>query len=147
MPWIITIFLATGWFIDRNTTEIFAQKKEVKKEISKMKEKTWEAFEISELIEKRKKSKRRYLPFFRRNTMSMGLYSLPKGADDRQPAHDEDEVYYIENGKATLRIGDEDQKVKKGSIIFVKRDVPHKFHSIEEPLDVLVFFSAAKPND
>lgn len=149
VPWIIVICLATGWILDRNTSETFAQKKEGKTKVSETnkhtEEKVWEAFEISGLIEKRKESKRFYLPFLKRKTLSMGLYSLPKGANDRQPAHDEDEVYYIEKGKATLRIGKEDQKVEKGSIVFVKRDIQHKFHSIEEPLEVLVFFSAAKP--
>ena len=136
LPWCLVLLISLGWILDRNASGVFANS-----------EKTWEAFEIEDLIAKRKESKRWYLPFLKRPTLRMGLYSLPKGANDRQPAHDEDEVYYIENGKAVLRIGDDEQPVKKGSVIFVKRDIPHRFHSIEEPLDVLVFFSSAKPNN
>ncbi len=149
VPWIFAFCIAMGWFLDRNASDIFAQKKDSKAEVSERKEakkeKVWEAFEISKLIAKRKESRRWYLPFFKRETLSMGLYSLPQNADDKQPVHDEDEVYYIENGKATLRIGEEDKQVKKGTLVFVKGGIPHKFHSIEEPLDVLVFFSSAKP--
>ena len=136
-PWILVVLLVTGWFADRATgwTDM---------RTATAKQKTWEAFETEELIERRKKSGRSYLPFLKRTTLSMGLYHLPKGALDRQPAHDEDEVYYIESGSAVLRIGNEDRKVRKGSIVYVKKDVPHRFHSITEPLEVLVFFSAAK---
>ncbi len=142
VSWIIVILLGLGWFIDRNTSSTFASDEQV---INVSDDKVWEAFEIKDLIAKRKRSKRFYLPFLNRPTLKMGLYALPKGATDRQSPHNEDEVYYIENGKATLQIGKEDHKVKKGSVIFVKRGIPHKFHSIEEPLDVLVFFSSAKP--
>lgn len=148
IPWAIVFGFAIGWFVDRNTSQVFAKQQENEVEVAYAQgstgEKDWEAFEISDLIKKRRESKRFYLPFLKRPTMSMGLYSLPKGATDRQPAHGEDEVYYVENGKATLRIGKEDQEVKKGSLVFVKRGIPHRFHSIEEPLDVLVFFSAGK---
>ncbi len=140
VPWLFVVCLTTGWIIDRNTSEVFAQKQQ-----EKIDEKVWEAFEVSDLIKKQRSNNRWYLSFLKRDTLSMGLYSLPKGADDRQPAHGEDEVYLIENGKAMLRIGNEERKVQKGSLIFVKRGIPHKFHSIEEPLDVLVFFSSAKP--
>lgn len=154
-PWILVFCLATGWFTDRNASEIIAQKRndemnttETKKSTKdQTKEKVWEAFEISDLINKRQESKRPYLPFLNRNTLSLGVYSLPKDSEDKQPVHDEDEVYYIENGKATLRIGEEDRPVKKGSVIFVKRGVSHKFHSIEQDLDVLVFFSSSKAID
>jgi|GEM_PF-525674 len=151
IPWIIVICLAIGWFVDTNisTTRAEIESRATNSSVKKPPEKdrVWEAFEVSELIAKRKKSRRWYLPFLKRPTLSMGLYSLPKGATDKQPIHDEDEVYYIENGRAILRVGQDDQPVKKGSIIFVKRGIRHSFHSIKEPLDVLVFFSSAKPTD
>lgn len=132
-PWLIVICLAAGWLTDRNLNPPAAAQEE----------KTWEAFEISELIERRRKAGRPYLPFLKRETMRLGIYSLPKGAIDIQPAHRMDEVYYVESGRAVLQIGRDEQKVEKGSLIFVRRDQPHKFHSITEPLEVLVFFSAA----
>ena len=151
IPWIIAVCLAVGWFVDKNisTTRAAVESPAINSPVKKQlqKDRVWEAFEVSGLIAKRKKSGRWYLPFLKRPTLRMGLYSLPIGATDNQPVHDEDEVYYIENGKATLRVGKEDQPVKKGSIIFVKRGIPHNFHSIIEPLDVLVFFSSAQPNE
>lgn len=104
----------------------------------------WDAFEFAELDAKRAESQRPWLQFLKVPTLSTGLYVLKAGSDDRQPVHDEDEVYYIASGHAVLKVGTEDQQVKPGSIVFVKAGVPHRFHSIKEDLKVLVFFSAAK---
>ena len=106
--------------------------------------KTWEAFELTDLIAKREESGRRYLEFLKVPTLNSGLYVLAAGAEDPQPAHDEDELYYIIRGRAILRVGEDDQPVRPGSIIFVKANVAHHFHSISEELQVLVFFSSAE---
>ncbi|MEE9263897.1 MAG: cupin domain-containing protein [Vicinamibacteria bacterium] len=53
-------------------------------------------------------------------------------------------LYCIISGRAVLRVGDEDQSVQPGSMVFVKAQVEHRFHSITERLQVLVFFSSAK---
>jgi len=37
--------------------------------------------------------------------------------------------------------------VQPGSVIYVKAGVSHRFHSIKEELNVLVFFSTAAPGD
>ena len=109
--------------------------------------KTWAAFEIADLNAKREGAKRPYLEFLRAPTLFAGLYALPAGADDRQPVHKEDEIYYVVGGRATLRLGDEDQTVQPGSVIYIKAGVSHRFHSIKEELTVLVFFSTAAPGD
>jgi quercetin dioxygenase-like cupin family protein len=44
-----------------------------------------------------------------------------------------------------LKVGAADQPVQPGSLVFVKAGIEHRFHSIKEPLNVLVFFSSAKP--
>jgi len=109
--------------------------------------KTWAAFEIADLNAKREGAKRPYLEFLRAPTLFAGLYALPAGADDRQPVHKEDEIYYVVGGRATLRLGDEEQAVQPGSVIYIKAGVSHRFHSIKEELTVLVFFSTAAPGD
>lgn len=106
----------------------------------------WSAFELAELEARRKDSKRDYLEFLREPTLNCGLYVLPKDGVDRQTPHAEDEVYYIISGRATLKVDGKDRAVKPGSIVFVKRGIDHSFHAIEEELHVLVFFSAAKPD-
>ncbi len=74
-------------------------------------------------------------------------YVLPENGDDKQSPHAQDEVYYIISGEATLKVDGKDRAVKPGSVVFVKRGVAHRFHSIEKELHVLVFFSAAKAED
>jgi len=53
-----------------------------------------QAFELPQLVEERRRSKRLYLEFLREPTLSVGLYELPAGASDPQQPHTEDEVYY-----------------------------------------------------
>ena len=47
-------------------------------------------------------------------------------------------------GKAQIRVADEDGAVQAGSIVYVAKNVEHRFHSIEEGLTVLVFFAPAE---
>ena len=85
-----------------------------------------------------------YLEFLRRDSMSCGLYVLEPGADDPQEPHQEDEVYVVLAGRARLGMADRDQPVGPGSVLFVARTVPHRFHDVSERLSVLVFFAPAE---
>jgi mannose-6-phosphate isomerase-like protein (cupin superfamily) len=102
------------------------------------------AFELSQLSPEREKTEKLYLEFLRVPELSMGLYQLPAGGTDPQSPHTEDEVYYIVSGKAHIKVEDEDRAVKAGSIVYVAKNVGHRFHSIEEELTVLVFFAPAE---
>jgi mannose-6-phosphate isomerase-like protein (cupin superfamily) len=53
-------------------------------------------------------------------------------------------VYYVLSGRGSIRVGAEDQAVGPGSIIFVAAQVEHRFHSITEDLQILVFFAPAE---
>ena len=103
-----------------------------------------QAFDILNLLEQHRRQERLYLEFLREPSLSMGVYVLPAGGSDPQKPHSEDEVYYIVSGRASLRVGEEDQSVEAGSIIFVAANVEHRFHSIDEDLTVLVFFAPAE---
>jgi mannose-6-phosphate isomerase-like protein (cupin superfamily) len=102
------------------------------------------SFDLGNLISQQAGSNRAYLEFLRAPDLSMGLYVLPAGARDPQNPHTEDEVYYVVSGRATIHVGAEQQKVGPGSLVYVPRHVEHRFHSIEEELQVLVFFAPAE---
>ena len=85
-----------------------------------------------------------YLEFIRAASLSVGLYVLSAGATDNQRPHDEDEVYHVVDGRARIRVGEEDRAVGPGTVVFVGAGVEHRFHSIEEDLTVLVFFAPAE---
>ena len=48
------------------------------------------------------------------------------------------------SGKAQIKVADEDRTVQAGSIVYVEKNVEHRFHSIEEELTVIVFFAPAE---
>ena len=107
-----------------------------------------ETFDVASLEEARAEVQHRtgelYLEFLRRDSMSCGLYVLEAGATDPQEPHQEDEVYLVLSGRARLRAGDRDDPVGPGSVLFVGRTVPHRFHDITERLSVLVLFAPAE---
>ncbi len=103
-----------------------------------------DAFEVSALREERARSGKSYLEFLRVPALSMGVYQLPAGGVDPQSPHTEDEVYYVVSGRAQIHVGEEDRSVAPGSVVYVAANVPHRFHTIEEELIVLVFFAPAE---
>ena len=103
-----------------------------------------QSFELAELISQREASDKRYLEFLKVPDLSMGLYVLPAGGTDPQSPHTEDEVYYVVSGKAKILVAEESRDVQAGSIVYVPKNVAHRFHSIEEQLRVIVFFAPAE---
>jgi mannose-6-phosphate isomerase-like protein (cupin superfamily) len=103
-----------------------------------------QAYELAQLISQREESNKLYLEFLKVSDLSMGLYVLPAGGADPQSPHTEDEVYYVVSGKAKILVAHENREVKAGSIVYVEKNVAHRFHSIEEDLTVLVFFAPAE---
>ena len=101
-------------------------------------------FELTQLISQREANNNLYLEFLKVPDLSMGLYVLPAGGTDPQSPHTEDEVYYVVNGRAKIKVADEDRDVQTGSIVYVAKNVEHRFHSIEEELKVIVFFAPAE---
>ena len=103
-----------------------------------------QAFELAELITQREWTSNAYLEFLKVPDLSMGLYFLPSGGVDPQLPHTEDEVYYVVSGRAKVKVADENCAVQAGSIVYVAKNVEHRFHSIEQDLTVLVFFAPAE---
>jgi mannose-6-phosphate isomerase-like protein (cupin superfamily) len=103
-----------------------------------------QAFELTQLISQREASNKLYLEFLKVPDLSIGLYVLPAGGTDPHSPHTEDEVYYVVSGRAKIQLADEDHAVQAGSIVYVAKNIAHRFHSIEEELTVLVFFAPAE---
>ena len=103
-----------------------------------------QAFELSQLISQQQAGSRLYYEFLKVPDLSMGLYVLPAGGTDPQSPHTEDEVYYVASGRAKILVADENRDVQAGSIVYVPKNVAHRFHSIDEELRVIVFFAPAE---
>jgi mannose-6-phosphate isomerase-like protein (cupin superfamily) len=101
-------------------------------------------YAISDIAAERRQKGKRYLEFFRMPAMSAGLYVLAAGDKDPQGPHREDEMYCVVRGRARMQVGGEDQPVSAGSVIFVEAEVEHRFHDVEEDLEILVFFAPAE---
>ena len=98
-------------------------------------------FEYGEIAQSQAAAGDSYLQFLNEGSLSLGLYVLPAGSTDTQSPHAEDEVYYVVSGRATVEVAVERRLVQPGSMIFVARDVDHRFVDITEDLSLLVFFA------
>ncbi|HMD13154.1 MAG TPA: cupin domain-containing protein [Bacteroidota bacterium] len=103
-----------------------------------------QAFQLLDVIKQQSRSGKPYFEFLRVPDLTMGVYQLLVGDTDIQSPHTEDEVYYVVEGKAKIKVADEERDVRAGSVIYVEKNVVHRFHSIEEDLIVLVFFAPAE---
>ncbi len=105
-------------------------------------------FHLDDLEKARAAQGKLYLEFLRVPALSAGVYVLPKGGNDPQKPHHEDELYYVIRGRARMKIGSgtssDDAEVRAGSLIFVEAEREHRFYDIQEELEVLVFFAPAE---
>ena len=85
-----------------------------------------------------------YVEFLHTGDLSAGVYRLPAGGTDAQLPHNEEEIYYVAAGRAHFRAGERDVAVTAGDILFVPAKEPHRFHAIEEDLELLVLFAPAE---
>ena len=105
--------------------------------------KPFEAFTRKQLFEGEAK-KKTWNAFLERSTMTCGVYRLKAGAKDGQKPHERDEVYYVVEGKGKFTADGKTRDVGAGDVLFVERNVDHRFHDIAEELVTVVFFSSAK---
>ena len=101
-------------------------------------------YDLPAISAERAQAGKLYQEFLRVPALSVGVYVLAAGAIDPQKPHKEDEVYYVVRGRARMRIGEEEQAVKAGNVIFVAAETEHRFFDISEELEVLVFFAPAE---
>jgi len=96
---------------------------------------------LADLLADQSAAGRAYLEFLRVDSLSVGLYALPTGAIDAQQPHAEDEVYIVLSGVGKFTAGDEQRDVLPGDVIYVAREVPHRFHDITADMQLIVVFA------
>lgn len=85
-----------------------------------------------------------YWEMLRIPPMSVGFYALARRGLDPQSPHQQDEIYVVLRGRAQITIAGHSHAVAPGTVAFVPARVEHRFHSIEEPLELLVVFAPAE---
>lgn len=99
------------------------------------------SFSLDEIARTRKPNDDVWNDFLKRKSMIFGLYMLPKPVNgDQALTHKWDEVNLVTNGSGKFQVGDQVMDVKAGDIIYVKKGNPHFFHSLQQDLDILIFF-------
>ena len=145
LPWLLMTALTVSWMLDRDAHTPAALEAPASEVAAPADTLTGQVFQLADLVAQLEASGRSYLPFLNVPTLRTGLYALPADGVDRQQPHDKDEVYYVIEGRAGITIDDETFRVEPGSVIFVAARAEHRFHDIEEDLQLLVFFSEAEP--
>jgi mannose-6-phosphate isomerase-like protein (cupin superfamily) len=110
-----------------------------------MTESTWQVFDLQEVRDKLKGEAVEYLEFLNVPALNCGIYFLAAGSTDMQAPHDEDEVYMVLDGRARMRLGDEERAVGPGSLLYVSATTQHSFFEIEEDMTLLVMFATTPP--
>ena len=105
----------------------------------------WQTFDLRDLLAQHEASGIPYLEFLRVPSLSSGIYRLAAGASDLQAPHDEDELYFVIEGRGRVKVGDEERQVERGSLLFVAASESHSFFEIEEDMTLLVFFASGGP--
>jgi mannose-6-phosphate isomerase-like protein (cupin superfamily) len=107
-----------------------------------MADSNWQVFDLKEIKDKLKGKPVEYLEFLNVPALNCGVYSLVAGSTDMQAPHDEDEVYLVLEGKARMRLDNEERSIGPGSLLYVGAATEHSFFEIEEDMTLLVFFAA-----
>ena len=104
-------------------------------------EETQAHFHLDDLEARRREGADPWLEFLRVPSLRAGLYVLPAGGVDLQTPHAEDEIYVILSGRGRFTADGEDRAVSAHDVLFVAKEVEHRFHAIEEDLSVAVVFA------
>ncbi|MBI1862335.1 MAG: cupin domain-containing protein [Deltaproteobacteria bacterium] len=104
------------------------------------------AFEVSQLLQNHSGfDKDGWQEFFRNEALFAGVYVLTPGGEDTQDPHAEDEIYYVLEGQGELVSWEGERETRQsahaGSVLFVSREVRHRFENFSAGLKLLVFFA------
>lgn len=105
---------------------------------------TTDPVNLSAIRSRLSQSGHRYAEFLRVRDLSVGLYRLPAGSTDQQEPHNEDEVYYVVSGQSQVQVGNDVFAAETGGVIYVPKNMEHRFFDIKVDLELLVFFAPAE---
>ena len=109
-----------------------------------MVERVADVFAIADVLAQRAAAGRPSLEFFRRASMSLTVYHLAAGEPDLQQPNTEDEIYYVLDGMGVIDVAGEATSIKPGDVIFVAKNVEHRFRDYPNGITLLVVFAPAK---
>ena len=95
-----------------------------------MTQSTWQVFQLNELLQRIDRGGVRLHEFLRTPSLSCAIYHLPAGSNEMATAHEEDELYFVLEGRARLRVDDQDHAVEKGTLLYVEAACDHSFSSV-----------------
>ncbi|HEX9794398.1 MAG TPA: hypothetical protein VGC54_10485, partial [Planctomycetota bacterium] len=72
----------------------------------------WGRWSMAAVEAHRAAGKRPWHEFLRVPSKSAGTYKLAAGAEDRQSPHEQDEIYYVLEGRGKLQVGDVAREVR-----------------------------------
>jgi len=110
-----------------------------------MTENHWQVYQLAELLQRIDRGGVRLQEVLRTPSLSCAIYHLPAGSREMASAHEEDELYFVLEGRARLRIDDEEHAVEQGTLLYVQAACDHSFFDIEEDLTVIAFFGGPLP--
>ncbi len=103
----------------------------------------WQVFDLADVRNKLSGDAVQYLEFLNVSSMNCGVYFLPAGSKDMQSYHDDDELYFVLEGRARMRLNGEEHPVGPGSVLYVGASTGHQFFEIDEDMTLLVVFASA----
>lgn len=103
-----------------------------------------EKYALQQILKTHQAGDQPYLEFLRHSSMSLGLYILDAGEEDRQKPHEEDEFYLVLEGKGSFFCAGQTVDVAEGTVLFVPKQAEHRFFDITEKLKILVGFAPAE---
>ena len=71
--------------------------------------------------------------------LQVGVYVLVAPEPDRQEPHEWDELYFVLEGRGTLRVEDEELALEEGGAAFVAARAHHHFEAYERIVLLVVF--------
>ncbi|GAA1752538.1 cupin domain-containing protein [Luedemannella helvata] len=83
----------------------------------------------------------RYTEQLRAPGISVGTYSIARRGHDDQSTHDEDEIYVVTAGAATIWADTGSARVGVGDVIYVPAGETHHFVDVSADLSMLVVFA------
>ena len=94
--------------------------------------------EISQKIQNPQPNKNNFAVAFEKDKLYLELYQPIK--KDPQKPHTRDELYFIIEGAGEFEMANETTSFQQGDLIFVPKNIPHKFKNFGESMKCWVVF-------